>query len=128
MGMGTEHYHFTSTFVPFYFMFSLIYFVSFSFNQASKCPVHLKLCMLLVHQRNSVSRLSSLEIDDGLVGILHWVFVDPGLDLLLSSELQHLLDLGGRSDGAAAEFDALDDVREGGLLGELVLRCTTKCQ
>jgi hypothetical protein len=62
--------------------------------------------MLLVDQDVAVACLASLQVLDHLVGIFQRPFLDPWLDLLISREFEHLLDLTGRAD-------AVRDEREG---------------
>jgi hypothetical protein len=69
--------------------------------------------MLLVDQDVAVACLASLQVLDHLVGIFQRPFLDPWLDLLISREFEHLLDLTGRANGAAAKLDAVRDEREG---------------
>lgn len=75
--------------------------------------MHLLLNVLLVHQDVSVSGLAVLHIHNGLVSVLHGSLLNPRLDVLLNSKLKHLLDIGGRSDKAAAELEATLDEGEG---------------
>ncbi len=65
----------------------------------------LQLTIMLIHERVSESRLAGLHIDDRLVRVLHWTCLHRCLDLLVHSQLQHLLDLGWRADHRATEFD-----------------------
>jgi hypothetical protein len=68
--------------------------------------------MLLVDQHVTVSCLSGLQVHDHLVGVFQRPFLDPWLDLLISCEFEHFLNLTGRADGAAAKLDAVRDERE----------------
>jgi hypothetical protein len=76
-------------------------------------------CLVLKHI--SVPRHALLEVDNSVVGIGHWPLVDPGVDVLVSGELQHLPDLVGGADEGAADLDLLEDEGEGhepqGVLG-----------
>ena len=42
--------------------------------------------MLFIHQNISVSCLSILHVNDGLVGILEWSRVCPGVDIMLDAK------------------------------------------
>lgn len=46
--------------------------------------------MLLVNENISVSGITVLHADDGLVGVLHGVSLDPSLDVVVTGELQAL--------------------------------------
>jgi len=76
----------------------------------------------LVLEHEPVPRHALLEVDNGLVGIGHGPLVDPGVDVLVGSELQHLPDLGRRTDEGATDLDLLQDEREGHELGNGILR------
>lgn len=65
-----------------------------------------RLCVLLVDQNVPVSGITLLHVDNGLVGILHVPLLDPRLDLLLGSELKHLVDLPRSTNGATSNLDA----------------------
>jgi hypothetical protein len=69
--------------------------------------------VLLVDQNVTVSCLTSLQVHDHLVGIVQRPLLDPRLDLLISCEFEHLLNLTGRADGAATKLDAIRNEREG---------------
>jgi hypothetical protein len=75
----------------------------------------------LVLEHEPVPRHALLEVDNSLVGIGHGPLVDPGVDVLVSGELQHLPDLVGGADEGAADLDLLEDEGEGhepqGVLG-----------
>jgi hypothetical protein len=58
-------------------------------------PYHHNRSSILVLQDVPVPRLTSSHIDDRLVSLLHAALLNPGLDLLVRSELQHLVDLFG---------------------------------
>jgi hypothetical protein len=68
---------------------------------------------ILVLKDKSVTRHALLEVDDGLVGILHLTDLDPWLDRLIGSKLKHLLDLLGGTDERATNLDAVGDESEG---------------
>lgn len=95
------------------------YFRSCPRNRASKiskCSHYFLLFvtrLLLVDKNISVAGLASLHVNDGLVGLLHGALLDPRLDLVIDAELEHILNLGGRADGAATELDATTDQSEG---------------
>jgi hypothetical protein len=82
-------------------------------RQAIVQEKHSLLCVLLVDKDVTVSCLTSLQVHDHLVGIVQRSLLDPRLDLLISCEFEHLLDLTGRADGAATKLDAVRDEREG---------------
>jgi hypothetical protein len=63
----------------------------------------------LVLKHEPVPGNTLLEVDNSVVGISHGPLVDPGVDLLVGSELQHLPDLGGRTDEGATDLDLLQD-------------------
>lgn len=65
--------------------------------------------MLLVYKHVSVSCLSGVHVDDRLVCVLQWDLLDPRLDVSLNGKVQHLLDVLGRANGAAADLDAVSD-------------------
>jgi hypothetical protein len=65
-----------------------------------------------------------LEVDDSLVGLLHGPLVDPGVNVLVSSKLQHLPDLSRGTDKAAADLDLLEDESESHELRNRVFRST----
>ncbi|PIA93350.1 hypothetical protein CB0940_04776 [Cercospora beticola] len=65
--------------------------------------------MLFVDQGNSVPRLSSLHIDNCLVGILHGHLVDPRLNVLVRGKLKHFFNFCRRTDHAATQLDTLAD-------------------
>jgi hypothetical protein len=75
--------------------------------------VYRSINVLLVHQHISVSSLALLHIHNGLVGILHGSLLNPRLDVLVNSELQHLLDVLRSADKAAAELESALDQGEG---------------
>jgi len=64
-------------------------------------------CLVLKHK--PVPGNTLLEVDDGVVGIGHGPLVDPRVNLLVGSELQHLSDLSGRADEGATDLDLLQD-------------------
>jgi hypothetical protein len=68
--------------------------------------------MLLIDQHITVSCLTSLQVHDHLVGIVQRSLLDPRLDLLISCEFEHLLNLTRRANGAAAKLDAVRNERE----------------
>lgn len=78
--------------------------------------------VVLVLEDETVPGLAVLEVDNGLVGLLHGDLADPGLDLLVNRELEHLADIVGRADEGTGELDAVED--EGHLLdaGEIIVR------
>lgn len=61
--------------------------------------------MVRVDQDESVPGFSPLESGNSLVHILHVVLLDPRLDALLGSELEHLPNIGWRTDVAARNLD-----------------------
>jgi hypothetical protein len=67
----------------------------------------------LVLQDVPVPRLTSFHIDDRLVRLLHAALLNPGLDLLVRSELQHLVDFLGRPNSRATDLDTARDERKG---------------
>lgn len=69
--------------------------------------------MLLINKHVSVSRLALLYIDNSLVCILHGTLLNPGLDLLVDSKLEHLGDILGGSDGATADLETAGEESEG---------------
>lgn len=73
----------------------------------------LQLGVLLVNQNVSVTSVALLHIDNSLVGILERALLDPRLDLLLNSELEHLPDVRGRADTAATNLDTAGEQSEG---------------
>lgn len=87
--------------------------LSLLYNGILKQKLHLVLNVLLVHQHVSVASLAVLHIHNSLVSVLHGSLLDPRLDVLLNSKLKHLLDIGGRSDKAAAELELTLDESEG---------------
>jgi hypothetical protein len=68
---------------------------------------------LLVLEDESVTGQALLEVDDGLVGILHLADLNPWLDGLIGSKLEHLLDLLGGTDERTTNLDAVGDESEG---------------
>jgi hypothetical protein len=66
----------------------------------------------LVLEHEPVPRHALLEVNDSVVGIGHGPLVDPGVDFLVGSELQHLPDLGGGTDEGATDLDLLQDEAE----------------
>lgn len=80
---------------------------------------HLVLAVVLVDQDISVPRLAGLHVDDGVVGVLEGTLLDPGLDLLLGGEVEHVLDLLGRTDSATTDLDAVADEGEGVDVGQV---------
>ena len=77
----------------------------------TKQGCHKVKCLVLKHI--PVPRQALLEVNKSLVGIGHGPLVDPGVDFLVSSELQHLPDLIRRADEGAADLDLLQDEAEG---------------
>ena len=71
------------------------------------------LAVVLVLEDVSVTGLAILEIDDGLVGVLHGPGDDPGLDLLVGRQLEHLADLIGRAGQGATDLDGAAEQGEG---------------
>ena len=67
----------------------------------------------LVLEDVAVTGLASLKVNDGLVGLLHGTSLNPRLDLALSGELEHLLNLPGSTDEGTADLDAVGDESEG---------------
>jgi hypothetical protein len=78
----------------------------------------------LVLEDESVPGHTLLEVDDSLVGLLHGPLVDPGVDVLVSSKLQHLPDLSRGTDEAATDLDLLEDESESHELRNRVFRST----
>jgi hypothetical protein len=76
------------------------------------------LAVVLVDQNISVTSLAISHVDDGLVGVLERPLLDPGLDLLLGSEVQHVLDLSGGADTATADLDTVAEQGEGVDVGQ----------
>lgn len=76
------------------------------------------LAVVLVDQNVSVTSLAISHVDDGLVCVLERPLLDPGLDLLLGSEVQHVLDLSGRADTATADLDTVAEQGEGVDVGQ----------
>ena len=68
------------------------------------------MCLVLKHE--PVPGNTLLEVDDSVVGIGHGPLVDPGVDFLVGSELQHLPDLGGGTDEGATDLDLLQNQAE----------------
>jgi hypothetical protein len=84
-----------------------------------------QLGVLLIDQHVSVSSLASVQVDDCPVGILQWDLLDPWLDIPLNGQIQHVLDILGRANGAAADLDAIANDGEGVDGGKLsAVRCT----
>jgi hypothetical protein len=75
-----------------------------------------------VLKNEPVPRHTLLEVHNGLVGILHRPLVDPRVDVLIRSKLQHLPDLRRGTDETAADLDLLQDESESHELGDGVLR------
>ena len=67
----------------------------------------------LVLKNESVAGQALLEVDDGLVGLLHGAYFDPWLDPLGGRQFQHLLDLLGGTDEGTTDLDAVGDESEG---------------
>ena len=80
--------------------------------------------MLLIDQHIPVPGLSSIHIYHGLVCILHRDIDIPSPDTLLREELQHLLNLMRRSDGAPPDLDTLPNQCERIESGNRILRRT----
>ena len=76
------------------------------------------LAVVLVLEDVAVAGLAVLEVDDGLVGVLHGAGDDPGLDLLVGGQLEHLADLAGRAGQGAADGDGAAEQGEGVDRGE----------
>lgn len=72
-----------------------------------------QLNVLLVYKDVSIPRLAGSQVNDGLVGLRQWPRLDPWLDILLNSQGQHVSYISGRTDGAAANLDAIGDEMEG---------------
>lgn len=66
----------------------------------------------LVLEHEPVPRHALLEVHNRLIGFLHRPLVDPGVNVLVGGKLQHLPDLSGRADQAAANLDLLHDESE----------------
>lgn len=77
--------------------------------------------VVLVLEDVAVPGLASLELENGLVGVLHGHLLDPGLDLLLDRELEHLTDVIRGADEGAGELDAVEDEGELLDLGQTVV-------
>lgn len=83
--------------------------------------------MLLVDKDVSVPGLAGSQIDHSLIGLGQWPGLDPWLDLLLDGKSKHILDVLGRTDGAAADLDAVGDEGERVDLGQLAaVRCAVQ--
>jgi hypothetical protein len=81
-------------------------------HQAIVQEKHSLLCVLLVDKDVTVSCLTSLQVHDYLIGIIQRPLLDPWLDILISCEFEHLLNLARRADSAAAKLDAVRNERE----------------
>lgn len=69
--------------------------------------------MCLIDQHVAISRFPSTHVYYRLVRVLHRSLLNPRLDTFLRRQLQHLLYLMRRTDGAAADLATLCDQREG---------------
>ena len=69
--------------------------------------------MLLVNKHIPVPRLPSHHILHSLIRVGHGPRLNPGLDALVSRQLQHIADLAGRPDERAADLDVAADEGEG---------------
>jgi len=67
----------------------------------------------LVLKDESVAGQAFLEVDDGLVGILHFAHLNPWLNRLGCCKLKHFLDLLRGTDERATNLDAVGDEGEG---------------
>lgn len=80
-----------------------------------------RVSLLLVGQHVAETRQTGLEVDNGLVGVLHGAQLDPRLDVLVDAKLEHVGNLLGATDGgtgeAAAAGDEGEDADGDGLLG-----------
>lgn len=67
----------------------------------------------LVDQNVSVSGLAVLHVNNSLVRLLHWSLLDPRLNLLVNSELKHLLNIFWRSNCTTTNLDTSGKEGEG---------------
>lgn len=77
--------------------------------------------LLLVRENIAVTSITIVHIHNGLVGILHRALLNPRLDTLSSSQLQHLPNLIRAADQRTAELEALHDEHEGRDLKSAIL-------
>lgn len=63
----------------------------------------------VVHQHIAVTRLSVSHVLDCLVGVFHRSFLNPGLQLFVGSQLQHLAKIAGGTDERATQLHASHD-------------------
>jgi len=75
--------------------------------------------LLVVAKDVTVTSLASLHIDNGGVRILHGTLLNPGVDLLVGGQLEHLVDLLRAANSATTDLDTVDDEGEGVDVGEL---------
>lgn len=61
----------------------------------------------LVYQDIPVPSFTRFHIDDGLVDFVHRVFLDPGFDFLLSSELEHFREDSRGSNHGCTQVDVV---------------------
>lgn len=75
--------------------------------------------LLVVAKDVTVTSLASLHIDNGGVRILHRTLLNPGVDLLVGGQLEHLVDLLRAANSATTDLNTVDDEGEGVDVGEL---------
>lgn len=69
--------------------------------------------MLLVDQYIAIPRLTISQVNHSLIRLAQRSLLNPRLNVLIHSQLQHLIDQVGGSDAAAGQLCRLDDEGEG---------------
>jgi hypothetical protein len=80
--------------------------------------------VLLVDEHVAVTGLACLHVDESLVDLVERPLLDPRLDVVLGSDLEHLTDDVGRANEAAGQVDVLEDHSAEGRRGHSLLRET----
>lgn len=75
--------------------------------------------LLVVAKDVTVTSLACLHVDNSLVGFLHGTLLNPRVDLLVSCQLQHLVDLVRGTNSATADLNTIHDQSEGVDVGKL---------
>ncbi|KAF7197344.1 hypothetical protein HII31_01154, partial [Pseudocercospora fuligena] len=89
------------------------------------CCRQYHLSMLLVDKHISISSLAGFHIHYNLVCLIHRPLLDPGLDLSISGEFEHFLNLAWRSDATAANLDSVHQEGESVNVGQAAsIGCT----
>jgi hypothetical protein len=70
--------------------------------------------VLLVHEHITVAGLAVLHPDERLVDLSERPLLDPALDLMLRSNLEHLADIVRGSDEASGDVEVPEDERDQG--------------